>query len=446
LHRESGEAKVRWEPVGRGPFQATIVVPGLESLESSLGLEIDEWTLDGEHADSFTDRYFEILRQLTESLETGRGSQLLGSIDSIGESSNRQIRSFERSDAFEEGAPSVAAAFEASVARDPDSIAIVDGGLSVTYRELDSWSGAIASELIRKGIEHGEAVALTGGRSASTIAGMLGVTRAGGFFVPIDSNSPEARIRAQMASIRPRFGVGPKISMVLSGNVENWIDLDSLQNSTADASLPVLNLETPFYAMFTSGTTGEPRGALVPHRAVLRLAQDPWFLPKSPSFKMLHAAPIAFDASTLEIWWPLLNGLTVVCWGGKGSDLQGIGALIRKERIDGCWLTAALFHTAVDQMPHIFESMSVVLTGGDVVSAAHASRIGTRYPDLVLVNGYGPTENTVFTTCELIGVEGGQIDGPISIGRPVRGTRVRILDDRGKRVPVGRFGELVTDG
>ncbi|MDG1898667.1 MAG: AMP-binding protein, partial [Phycisphaerales bacterium] len=341
---------------------------------------------------------------------------------------------------------SVAAAFEASVARDPDAIAIVDGGLSITYRELDSWSRAVASELIRKGIEHGEAVALTGLRSASTIAGMLGVTRAGGFFVPIDSDFPEARIRAQMASIRPRFGVGPKISMVLSGNVENWIDLDSLRNSTADASLPVLNLETPFYAMFTSGTTGEPRGALVPHRAVLRLAQDPWFLPKSPSFKMLHAAPIAFDASTLEIWWPLLNGLTVVCWGGKGSDLQGIGTLIRKERIDGCWLTAALFHTAVDQMPHIFESMSVVLTGGDVVSAAHASRIGIRYPDLVLVNGYGPTENTVFTTCELIKVERGQIDGPISIGRPVRGTRVRILDDRGKRVPVGRFGELVTDG
>ncbi|MCP4836108.1 MAG: AMP-binding protein, partial [Phycisphaera sp.] len=446
LRRESGEARILWEPVGRGPFQATIVVPGLESLESPFGLEIDEWTLDGEHADSFVDRYFEILRQLVESLDDGRGTQLLGSIDSLGEASQVKIRSFERSDAFEEGSSSVAEVFEATVARNPGAVAIVDGERSITYGELDSWSRAIASELLRAGIEHGEAVALTGTRSASTIAGMLGVTRAGGFFVPLDSDSPEARIRAQMASIRPRFGVGPKISKVLTGNVKKWIDLETSRVSTMDASLPALGLETPLYAMFTSGTTGEPRGTLVPHRAVLRLAQDPWFLPRSHHFKMLHAAPIAFDASTLEIWWPLLNGLTVVCWDGKGSDLEGIGALVRRERIDGCWLTAALFHTAVDQMPYIFESMSVVLTGGDVVSAAHASRIGRRYPDLVLINGYGPTENTVFTTCDLIEVDRDRIDKPISIGRPIRGTRVRILDERGKRVPVGRFGELVTDG
>jgi thioesterase domain-containing protein/acyl carrier protein len=198
--------------------------------------------------------------------------------------------------------------------------------------------------------------------------------------------------------------------------------------------------------MFTSGTTGEPRGAIIPHRAILRLVEDAWFLPNGSGFKMFHAAPLAFDASTLEIWWTILNGGSVVCWEGIGADLRGMADRIRREQVQGAWITAALFHAAVDQYPLLFETLSVVLTGGDVVSADHVRRIQERFPDLTVVNGYGPTENTVFTACETIGSGSLENQNSIRIGRPIRGTRVRILDARGHRVPLGRFGELVAEG
>ncbi|MFB0984655.1 MAG: AMP-binding protein [Phycisphaerales bacterium] len=447
LQRSYGEIDVHWQSIGRGPFQATLVVPSIDSSRSPVGVELESSVLDGESGESFLRRYFVILQQINDALSRGDSGLLLGAVQELGQEDHIKLDVFESGDCFEPQFQTVTERFDDQVRSSKNAVAIIESNRTFTYPELDRWSRDIASRLQKAGLNSGDFVALTGARSGATIAAMLGVTRAGGCFVPIDSDLPSERINAQLACARPRFAIGPDFGQFSSCNVEAWIDPTFVES---EANVPVvapkIGFNSPFYSMFTSGTTGEPRGAVIPHRAILRLVEDPWFLPNGQEFKMFHAAPLAFDASTLEIWWTILNGGTVVCWEGVGADLQGMGDRIRRERVQGAWFTAAIFHAAVDQYPRLFETLSIVLTGGDVVSADHVRRIQQRFPDLTVVNGYGPTENTVFTACESIGAGTLEDQDLIRIGRPIRGTRVRILDGQGHRAPIGRFGELVAEG
>ena len=447
LYRSYGEIDVRWQSIGRGPFQATLVVPNIDSTSSPVGIEVEPTILDGETGDSFLARYFVILEQINEALSRGDSGLLLGAVQELSPTERVRIESFEVGDRFESKHNSVIERFDEQVRRSKNAVAVIEADRRVTYQEIDRWSQSIAAQLAKAGLNVGDFVVLTGSRGADTIAAMLGVARAGGCFVPIESDLPPDRINAQLACVRPRFAIGPNTGQFSSCNVEVWIDptFDESE-SAAFAAVNGIDLHSAFYSMFTSGTTGEPRGAIIPHRAILRLVEDAWFLPNGSGFKMFHAAPLAFDASTLEIWWTILNGGSVVCWEGIGADLRGMADRIRREQVQGAWITAALFHAAVDQYPLLFETLSVVLTGGDVVSADHVRRIQERFPDLTVVNGYGPTENTVFTACETIGSGSLENQNSIRIGRPIRGTRVRILDARGHRVPLGRFGELVAEG
>ncbi len=447
LHRSYDGIDVRWQSIGRGPFQATLVIPSAESSGSPVGLEAEPSLLDGESGDSFLSRYFVILEQINAALSRGDSGLLLGAVQELSPESKDRIRTFEAGDRFDSKYQSVTDRFDEQVRLSGDAVAVIEADRSFTYEEISRWSQSIAGQLAAAGLDPGDSVALTGSRSAATIAAMLGTARAGGCFVPIESNLPPDRINAQLACARPRFAIGPDAGQFPSCNVKAWIDPDFDEDKSIEVAVSAeIGPNSPLYSMFTSGTTGEPRGAVIPHRAVLRLVDDAWFLPSGPGFKMFHAAPLAFDASTLEIWWTILNGGSIVCWEGVGADLQGMADRIRREQVRGAWITAALFHAAVDQFPLLFESLSVVLTGGDVVSADHVRRIQERYPDLVVVNGYGPTENTVFTACEMISAGSLENQMSIRIGRPIRGTRVRILDARGHQVPLGRFGELVAEG
>ena len=447
LHRSYEEIDVRWQSIGRGPFQATLVIPSAGSSNSPVGLEAEPSLLDGETGDSFLSRYLVILKQISTALSRGDSGLLLGAVQELSPESRGRIKTFEEGDHFDSTYQSVTERFDDQVRLAGDAVAVIEADRSFTYEEISRWSRSIAGQLVAAGLAPGDSVALTGSRSAATIAAMLGTARAGGCFVPIESNLPPDRINAQLACARPRFAIGPDAGQFPSCNVEAWIDPGSDEGkSHAAAFSSEVGPNSPLYSMFTSGTTGEPRGAVIPHRAVLRLVDDAWFLPNEPGFKMFHAAPLAFDASTLEIWWTILNGGSIVCWEGVGADLQGMADRIRREQVRGAWITAALFHAAVDQFPLLFEPLSVVLTGGDVVSADHVRRIQERFPDLVVVNGYGPTENTVFTACEVISAGSLEKQKSIRIGRPIRGTRIRILDAGGHQVPLGRFGELVAEG
>ncbi|WP_159033010.1 non-ribosomal peptide synthetase [Streptomyces fodineus] len=199
------------------------------------------------------------------------------------------------------------------------------------------------------------------------------------------------------------------------------------------------------YVVFTSGSTGEPKGVRVPHRGIVRLTRDAPCVSAGPGERVLRLAPLAFDAATLEIFAPLTMGGTIeVCPPGTPSAAQ-VADVLRGRGVTVVWLTAGLFGLVAAYRPDAFDGVRHLLTGGDVVPPEAVRRVLERCPALRISNGYGPTENTTFTTVHHL-TGPAEAEGPLPIGRPIAGTTVEVLDPDGRPVPPGAVGELHTGG
>jgi amino acid adenylation domain-containing protein len=199
------------------------------------------------------------------------------------------------------------------------------------------------------------------------------------------------------------------------------------------------------YVMYTSGSTGNPKGVLVPHRAIARLVKNNNFASFSSDEVFLQLAPLSFDAATFEIWGALLNGGRLVLAIGERITPEDIGRLIQENNVTTVWLTAALFHLIATEHIEILRPLRQLLAGGDVLSLTHVRRVCEQLPNLKLINGYGPTENTTFTCCHPITLES-IAAGTVPIGRPIANTRIYILDGQMRPVPPGVTGELYAAG
>src|SRR5262249_42954926 len=199
------------------------------------------------------------------------------------------------------------------------------------------------------------------------------------------------------------------------------------------------------YVMYTSGSTGSPKGVAIPHRGILRLVFGQTYAQFGADETFLQMAPPAFDAATFELWGALLHGARCVLFPGAVPTHAMFRDLIARHRVTTLWLTASLFNTVIDEAPDALTGVRTVITGGEALSPRHVARAATLLPDTRLVNGYGPTEATTFTTCHVI--RGADLDAPsIPIGRPIAGTSVYVLDRHGEPVPVGVPGELYIGG
>ena len=200
------------------------------------------------------------------------------------------------------------------------------------------------------------------------------------------------------------------------------------------------------YVMFTSGSTGVPRGVEVPHRAVLRLVRGADYVNLGREETLLALAPAAFDASTFEIWGALLNGGRLVLAPPGILAPSEIAELVTRHGVTTLWLTAGLFHRVVDDHPEMLHSLRQLLAGGEVLSPDHVRRALAALPaGAVLINGYGPTEGTTFTSVHRMSPSDA-VDAPVPIGRPIGNTRVYILDAKGALAPFGVAGELCIGG
>lgn len=344
-------------------------------------------------------------------------------------------------------AATVVSLFRDACASDPSAVAVIAGERALTYSVVTRAAIGIADQLRELGVQPGDRVGVRCGRHALMPSALLGVLDAGGAFVPIEPDAPHAWAIGRMKSAgcrvvigRSRDALGGFTPLDLDDHGSNASDMPSGSPRLAGCPSP----DAPASVMFTSGSTGRPKGAVIPHRAIVRLCHRPGFLRLDRTTRFLHISPLAFDASTLEIWGPLLNGGSIVLAPAQ-PGLRDIEALIREHGINTAWLTAALFHLCVDEHPAVFDRLTTVLTGGDVVSPKHAARLRARRSSLRIVNGYGPTENTTFTTTYDITSD---IDPavPIPIGTPVSGTGVCIVGPDLRPLPRGIPGELVATG
>ncbi|MGH6868603.1 MAG: non-ribosomal peptide synthetase, partial [Methylocella sp.] len=201
----------------------------------------------------------------------------------------------------------------------------------------------------------------------------------------------------------------------------------------------------PACVMFSSGSTGEPKGVVIPHRAMVRLVKNPGCMRFSDDQIFLQSSPLGFDASIFEIWGALLNGAELVVPEAGLLSLDAIAAAIEEQGVTTLFLTSGLFNLMIDQRPAPLRKLRYLVSGGDVMSPAHAATAARLLGPGRFIVAYGPTENTTFTTT-FTAPPDLPADTPVPIGWPIAGTVLRILDDEMRLVPDGSAGQLYVGG
>lgn len=337
-------------------------------------------------------------------------------------------------------------AFADVVSKHSTKPAVSFGDQDITYGELDSLANALAGKLVAAGAKAGDKIGIPTNRSFEVIAGILAIIKMGAAYVPLPDYFPADRLAsiANDADINVVIGNVPEIE----DRDVTRVSLTVSEKEKADAKpqTPALAGDTMAYVMFTSGSTGLPKGAIIPHQAILRLVVDQNFMHLGADERILQNSPIAFDAATLEIWGALLNGGTLVVPPQAQLRLDELGAIIRDEAITSVWITAGLFHVMADERPEDLKPLRQLLTGGDVVSPAKVRQVKEVCPDLTVINGYGPTENTTFTCCHTITDADLESGKPLPIGSAIAGTSLYVLDENMRSVLDGQTGELYAGG
>jgi len=330
----------------------------------------------------------------------------------------------------------------------PDAVAVDWDGGELLYRDLTCAADRLAARLQAAGAGPERLVALVAERSPELIVGLLAVLKTGAAYTCIEPDVPRPRLHALVADSGAMLVLAQdRFRNVLPAGVA-VIDLVTPGPTDEDHEPPVVAVDVPVdapaYLSYTSGSTGRPKGAIVPHRAVARLVRGPEWLDHGPDDRFLQLAPLAFDASTLEVWAPLTAGGRIVLHPPGPVEPDALARTLVDRGVTVAWLTAGLFHQMVTAHPAAFAGLRQVLAGGDVVSAPHVTRLLSAHPGLRFTNGYGPTENTTFTACwTSVAAPAGST---VPIGRPVTGTRVLVLDPDLVPVPPGVPGELYAAG
>jgi amino acid adenylation domain-containing protein len=333
-------------------------------------------------------------------------------------------------------------------ARTPNRIAVSLADRTLTYAELDRRSGALAARLRAAGVGGGAVVAVVLERSPELIVALLATIKAGGAYLYIDPAESAFQRERILEDATPATAIVSACDRELVPRVGIVLDiadeLSTAAETPGDLSARRVTPDTPMYVCYTSGSTGEPKGVVVPHRAVFRLIDEPWWIDVREDDVFLQLTRVGFDVSTFEIWTPLVKGCRLALAPPGHADLSEVSRTIQEAGVTILWLTTGLFHKMVEHHIETFRGIRHQLAGGDVLSPAHVQRLLAAHPDLLFTNGYGPTENTTFTTCWNSRTMNDQARVPI--GNPIDKTTTFVLDDHLNPVPVGETGELWVGG
>ena len=323
----------------------------------------------------------------------------------------------------------------------PGAVAVVAGEACVSYGELDRRADRLAHQLRALGVRAETPVGLALERSADVPVALLGVLKAGGAYAPVDPGDPRGPELLRALGARVVI-VEPDDRQRFEASGARAVTLDPpAPEPGSPAAAWGLGGEHLACVLHTSGSTGRPKGVEVPHRAIVRLVRGADYAAFGEDEVVLHLAPLAFDASSLEIWGPLLNGGRLVIHPPGPPTPAGLRAIVSAERVTTLWLSAGLFHVVVDEDLEALRPLRHLLAGGDVLSPAHVRMVQERLPHLTLTNGYGPTEGATFTACHPVAASD-TLEPSVPIGRPIANTRVYVLDRHGRPCPPGVPGEL----
>ncbi|GHJ43206.1 hypothetical protein Cs7R123_05480 [Catellatospora sp. TT07R-123] len=341
----------------------------------------------------------------------------------------------------------VPALFAARVQADPSATAVVCGAEQLSYAELDLRSNQLAHRLIELGLASEEPVALLAERSVDLVVAVLAIAKAGGAYLPLDLRAPHARLRAVLAEADARILLTDKALAETAAAIHHGCT-ERLDAASADQPdhrpERAVSPDRLLYVMYTSGSTGTPKGVAVTHADAVALALDSRFDDEAHRRVLLHS-PTAFDASTYELWVPLLRGGRVVVAEPGDLEPDTLRRVISEHGVTALWLTAGLFRLLTREHPDCLAGVRQVWTGGDVVPPAAVRRAMAATPGLVVVNGYGPTETTTFATTHAM-ADLDHVAESVPIGSPLDGMRIHLLDESLRPVAPGEAGEVYIAG
>jgi amino acid adenylation domain-containing protein len=329
----------------------------------------------------------------------------------------------------------VSEAFERQVHRSPMSVALIHGDRTVTYDELNRRANRFARVLRSRGVKPETPVALYAGRSVEMVAALIGILKAGGVCVPIDPSCPPDRLALMLADSRAALVI-----------TEAQLGLDDAEIAGASGeNLPDCPLpEQAAFLIYTSGSTGAPKGVVVVHRAIVRLVSNTNYVQLDGTQTSLAHSPSSFDACFFELFSTLLHGGRCVLFDGQGATPADVRRAIAEHGVDLLWLTASLFHLFVDEDPDALQGVKQLLAGGETLSPKHVARALERVPGITIINGYGPTEGTTFSTFYRADPAG--VPEPVPLGGPIANTQVYVLDANLNVSPAGAIGEICIGG
>ncbi|MCY0089450.1 MULTISPECIES: non-ribosomal peptide synthetase [Bacillus amyloliquefaciens group] len=359
---------------------------------------------------------------------------------------NRVIYQFNQTKSDYPRHETISRLFERQAKETPDARAVVYDGQILTYRELNERANRIAAALRSNGVGPESVVALLTGRTTELASGILGILKAGGAYLPIGDDVPRERAEWMLKDCKADILLqSDKLDgLPLSGKRLFIEDIQTKAGLSSENPEPLGGPESLAYMIYTSGSTGAPKGVMIEQRSVIRLVKNSNYIDFTPKDRLLFTSSLGFDVTTFEIFGPLLNGASLYVSDQETYlDSDVLETFIQQNGITTLWLTSSLFNHLSEQNEHVFSGLSRLIIGGEALSPSHVNRVRNALPHLSVWNGYGPTENTTFSTCFLIEQS---YDHSIPIGRPVGNSTAYIINSRGTPQPIGVIGELCTGG
>ncbi|WP_405167764.1 non-ribosomal peptide synthase/polyketide synthase [Nocardia sp. NBC_01499] len=437
----SGVAITDIRPKTPSHYPLTVVANAAPTL--SLHFEYRTDSFDRSTVDAMAARFVRILQQVVLDPDIA-----VGSIDVLGGDERESVLRRWNDTTADIPDTTIIGLFQAQVAATPDAVAVVCGDDELTYRDIDVRAARLARVLISCGVGLDGVVAVALPRSTDLIVALLGVLKAGGGYLPIDPAYPSDRLAFILTDAAPVVVVTDSATAHLLPDTEiPHLYLETLESIDARDGDRVVAVgpQNLAYVIYTSGSTGIPKGVAVTHRNVVAFATKPEWQGDAHSNVLVHSS-VAFDASTYEIWVPLLGGGRVVVAPSDRTDIAALGRLMTAKGVTAAFLTTRLFELFIEDCPDALAGLRHVWTGGEEMPPEVFERALRMCPDTRIVHTYGPTETTTFAIRQLFdGAE--HFDGAsVPIGSALANVRLFVLDSWLAPVPVGVSGELYIAG
>ncbi|SFB46080.1 non-ribosomal peptide synthetase, partial [Clostridium frigidicarnis] len=336
--------------------------------------------------------------------------------------------------------------FEEQVEKTSNNIAVAFKEEKLTYRELNEKANSLARVLRDKGVKGDSIIGIMVEKSLEMIIGIMGILKSGGAYLPIDPSYPKERIEYILKDSESKI-------LLSKNTLVDAIEFDGqiidpfnkgLFNEDSSNLEKINNSNNLAYVIYTSGTTGKPKGVMCEHKNVVRLVKNANYIEFKEDDRILQTGSMVFDASTFEVWGVLLNGLGLYLTKNETIILpELLEEFVTRNNITILWLTSELFNQIAEENINVFKNLRYLLTGGDILSSKYISLVRRQFTNLKIVNGYGPTENTTFSTTYLIEKE---YSSNIPIGKPIANSTAYILNRNYKLNAIGIYGELFVGG